>query len=69
MCSALENQTAFSLVRWPFLLSATYAGIALEIFFREVNPRDLFRDIVHAIHEREIFTPSDYAIQKSATPA
>lgn len=36
----------------------------------KINPRDYFRDIVHAIHEkREIFTPSEYLVMKEATPA
>ena len=36
----------------------------------KVNPRDYFRDIVHAIHEkREIFTPGEYLRIKSANPA
>jgi hypothetical protein len=33
----------------------------------KVNPRDYFRDIVHAIHEkREIFTPDECLRMKSA---
>jgi transposase len=36
----------------------------------KVNPRDYFRDIVHAIHEkRKIFTPGEYLRMKSANPA
>ena len=36
----------------------------------KVNPRDYFRDIVHAIHEkREIFTPGEYLRMKSENPA
>jgi hypothetical protein len=36
----------------------------------KVNPRDYFKDIVHAIHEkREIFTPGEYLRIKSANPA
>lgn len=36
----------------------------------KVNPRDYFRDIVHAIHEkRSIFTPSEYLAIKSANPS
>ncbi len=32
----------------------------------KANPRDYFKDIVHAIHEkREIFTPSEYVQTKS----
>ncbi len=32
----------------------------------KVNPRDYFRDIVHAIHEnRSVFTPAEYLKQKS----
>lgn len=35
-----------------------------------INPRDYFRDIVHAIHEkRPEFTPAEYARTKSANPA
>jgi hypothetical protein len=36
----------------------------------KVNPRDYFKDIVHAIHEeREIFTPGEYVNMKSANPS
>jgi hypothetical protein len=36
----------------------------------KVNPREYFKDIVHAIHEkRNIFTPHEYLAMKSATPA
>jgi transposase len=36
----------------------------------KVNPRDYFKDIVHAIHEkRPIFTPGEYKIMKAANPA
>lgn len=36
----------------------------------KVNPRDYFRDIVHAIHEkREIFTPGEYPAMKMENPA
>lgn len=36
----------------------------------KVNPRDYFRDIVHAIHEkRDIFTPAMYRKLKSENPA
>lgn len=36
----------------------------------QVNPRDYFRDIVHAIHEkRSIFTPNEYLAMKSVNPA
>jgi len=36
----------------------------------KVNPRDYFKDIVHAIHEkREIFTPGEYLRMKAANPA
>jgi transposase len=36
----------------------------------KVNPRDYFRDIVHAIHEkREIFTPGEYLRMKAENPA
>ena len=36
----------------------------------KVNPRDYFRDIVHAIHEkRDVFTPSEYLGIKSANPS
>lgn len=36
----------------------------------KVNPRDYFKDIVHAIHERrEIFTPSEYRNVKMENPA
>jgi hypothetical protein len=36
----------------------------------EVNPRDYFRDIVRAIHEkREIFTPGECLRMKSANPS
>jgi transposase len=36
----------------------------------KVNPRDYFKDIVHAIHEkRSIFTPAEYLGIKSANPA
>jgi transposase len=36
----------------------------------KVNPRDYFREIVHAIHEkRGIFTPSEYLTMKSAKPS
>jgi hypothetical protein len=36
----------------------------------KVNPRDYFRDIVHAIHEkRSIFTPNEYQRMKLANPA
>jgi hypothetical protein len=35
-----------------------------------VNPRDYFKDIVHAIHERrDDFTPAEYAHMKSTNPA
>jgi transposase len=35
-----------------------------------VNPRDYFRDVVHAIHEkRPEFTPAEYAQTKTAYPA
>ena len=31
----------------------------------KVNPRDYFKDIVHAIHEkRDIFTPNEYLKMK-----
>lgn len=34
----------------------------------KINPRDYFKDIVHAIHEkRNIFTPKEYLEMKSAT--
>ena len=33
----------------------------------KINPRDYFRDIVHAIHEkREIFTPNEYLKSQTA---
>lgn len=36
----------------------------------KVNPRDYFRDIVHAIHEkRDIFTPGEYRGMKTENPA
>jgi len=36
----------------------------------KVNPRDYFKDIVHAIHEkREVFTPAEYLAIKTASPA
>jgi hypothetical protein len=36
----------------------------------KVNPRDYFRDIIHAIHEkRDIFTPFEYLGLKSANPS
>jgi len=36
----------------------------------KVNPRDYFRDIVHAIHEkREIFTPGEHLRMKAENPA
>lgn len=36
----------------------------------KVNPRDYFREIVHAMHEkREIFTPNEYLAIKMANPA
>jgi hypothetical protein len=36
----------------------------------KVNPRDYFKNIVHAIHEkRDIFTPSEYARMKVENPA
>lgn len=36
----------------------------------KVNPRNYFRDIVHAIHEkRAIFTPSEYLAMNSANPS
>lgn len=36
----------------------------------KVNPRDYFKDIVHAIHEkRDVFTPNEYLAIKSAKPA
>lgn len=36
----------------------------------KVNPRDYFKDIVHAIHEkRRIFTPSEYLATKVENPA
>jgi transposase len=36
----------------------------------KVNPRDYFKDVVHAIHEkRAIFTPSEYRKMKSENPA
>ena len=36
----------------------------------KVNPRDYFKDIVHAIHEKRlIFTPSEYRKIKSENPA
>ena len=35
----------------------------------KVNPRNYFKDIVHAIHEkRDFFTPADYLTIKSANP-
>ena len=36
----------------------------------KVNPRDYFRDILHAIHEkRSIFTPSEYRVVITENPA
>lgn len=36
----------------------------------KVNPRDYFKDIVHAIHEkREVFTPGEYLAIKAANPS
>jgi transposase len=36
----------------------------------KMNPRDYFREIVHAIHEkRPAFTPAEYMAMKSANPA
>jgi hypothetical protein len=36
----------------------------------KVNPRDYFRDIVHAIHERRaVFTPAEYLTLKPANPS
>lgn len=36
----------------------------------KINPREYFKDIVHAIHEkRPIFTPSEYKKMKSENPA
>jgi transposase len=36
----------------------------------KINPRDYFKDIVHAIHEkRSIFTPGEYLAMKSANPS
>lgn len=50
--------------------SAKLFSIVESCKINKINPREYFKDIVHAIHEkRPIFTPSEYKKMKSENPA
>jgi transposase len=50
--------------------NATLFSLVESCKLNKVNPRDYFKDIIHAIHEkRKIFTPSEYRQMKTENPA
>ena len=50
--------------------SAVLFSLVESYKVNKVNPREYFKDIIHAIHERRaIFTPAEYLAMKSANPS
>lgn len=78
----IDNNSQERLMRNPVIGRKTWYGthskrgaVTNSVLFslvescklNKINPRDYFRDIVHAIHEkREIFTPKEYHAIKAA---
>jgi transposase len=81
----LDNNSQERLMRSPVIGRKTWYGthskkgantnavlfsLVESCKLNKINPRDYFRDIVHAIHEkRDIFTPSEYLATKVASLA
>ena len=81
----IDNNSQERLMRNPVIGRKTWYGthskrgaVTNSVLFslvescklNKINPRDYFRDIVHAIHEkREIFTPKEYHAIKAANPS